>query len=274
MSYPPAPQYQQPAPQGPRTRPTVVTAAVWIQFATAAVLIASAIASLTTVDVVVEATMRALESDPSLSDAGTDMSTFEDFIRIGAYVGVAVYVVFAVFYVVLGLLNNRGNRPGRVLSWVLSGIALFCCGLGQLIGLGMQGMTTGSGSEQYNDEMMQAIEDATPMWAAVLNWVSLFMFIAGSLAVIILLAMPAANEFFRKDESPMGPYPYGQPYGAQPGQAPGSAGPEGQQPPGAEPPQGGASPTGHAPGAEGPEGRQPGSEEPPPGQQPPAPPQQ
>jgi hypothetical protein len=246
MSYPPAPQYQQPAPEGPRTRPTVVTAAVWIQFATAAVLIASAIASLTTIDAVVEATMRTLESDPSLADAGTDISTFEDFIRIGAYVGVAAYVIFAAFYVVLGLLNNRGNRPGRVLSWVLSGIALFCCGLGQLIGLGMQGMSTG-GSEQYNDEMMQAVEDATPIWAAVLNWVALFMFIVGSLAVIILLAMPAANDFFRKDESPMGPYPYGQPYGGQPGQAPGASGPQ-------EP--------------------QPGSEEPPPGQQPPAPPQQ
>jgi hypothetical protein len=261
MAYPPAPQYQQPAPEGPKTRPTVVTAAVWIQFATAALLIVSALASLTTVDAVVDATMRAMESDPSLADAGTDISTFEDFIRIGAYVGVAAYVVFAVFYVVLGLLNNRGNRPGRVLSWILSGIALFCCGLGQLIGLGMQGMTAGSGSEQYNDEMMQAIEEATPMWATVLEWVALFMLIAGSLAIIILLAMPAANEFFRKDEAPMGLYPYPQPYGEQPGQSP-----QGQQD--------GESSSGQAPGAAGPEGRQPGSEEPPPGQQPPAPPQQ
>lgn len=248
MAYPPAPQYpQQPSPEGPRTRPAMVTAVVWTQFLTAAVLVASAIASLSVADATADAMMRALESDPAITDSGADISSFGDWARIGAYIGVGVYILFAVFYVILGLLNNRGNRPGRVLSWVLAGISLACCGLGQLIGLGMQGLTAGSGQD-YNDEMMQAIEDATPMWAAVLNWVALFMFIVGSLLIIILLATPASNEFFRKDEAPMGPYmgqpPYGQqpgqpPYGGpqQPGQPP-YGGPQqpGQQPPGSEPP--------------------------------------
>jgi hypothetical protein len=113
-------------------------------------------------------------------------------------------------------------------------------------------MTAGSGQE-YNDEMMQAIEDATPVWAAALNWVALFMFIVGSLLIIILLAVPAANEFFRKEEAPMGPYTGQPPYGQQPGQPP-YGGP--QQP--GQPPYGGP--------------QQPGQQ--PPGSEPPAPPQQ
>ncbi|THV31452.1 hypothetical protein [Glycomyces paridis] len=233
MAYPPAPQYpQQPLPEGPRTRPTVVSAVVWTQFLTAAVLVASGIASLSVVGVTVRESMKALEGDPSLT--GTDLSGIEDIIRFGAYIGVAAYVVFAVFYLVLGLLVNRGNRPGRILSWILSGIALACCGLGQLIGFAGGAMTAGQ-DQELNDEMTRAIEEATPMWATALNWVALFLFIVGSLVVIVLLATPAANEFFRKNESVAGPYPYGQqPYG-QPPQPP-----YGQQPP--QPPYGGQQP--------------------------------
>ncbi len=43
-----------------------------------------------------------------------------------------VFVIFAACYVVLGLLNNKGKRPARILSWILSGIGLLCCGTGAL----------------------------------------------------------------------------------------------------------------------------------------------
>jgi hypothetical protein len=145
-----------------------------------------------------------------------------------------VYVVMAIFYVVLALLVNKGKRPARILSWILSGIGLLCCGIGGLVGQ-LGAMTTTVNGQEYEDEATQAIEDATPVWVNAVDWITLIVLIVGSLLIIILLAVPASNEFFRKDEAPMGPYPGQPPYG-QPGQpGPGQPGP-GQPPYGQGPP--------------------------------------
>lgn len=223
MAYPPAPQYpQQPAP-GPKIRPTSVTAVVWTQFLTAALLVVTAIAMFAVQSAVKDTVTQEIQKDPALADAGVTASDVSGLITIMFAAIAAVYLVFAVFYLVLGLLNNRGNRPSRILSWILSGIGLLCCGMFGLIG--KIGETTYSVNEtEYQDEMTQAVEAATPSWVNALDWVTLLMFVVGSLIIIILLAVPASNEFFRKEDPAMGPYP------GQPGQPP-----YGQQPP--QPPQ-------------------------------------
>ncbi|THV43623.1 hypothetical protein [Glycomyces buryatensis] len=262
MAYPPAPPYpQQPQPSGPRTRPGVVTAVVWTQFITAAALILTGIGFFAVKGAVQDELVDAIQSDPELAGASTDMV---DGIITATFVILAgVYIVGAVFYIVLGLLNNKGKRPARILSWVQSGIALACCGLGGLIGKLSGGGTTSftyeANGDDYSDELNDAVLEATPAWVTALDWISVLLFTIGSLVIIILLAVPAANEFFRKDEPgmmpPYGQPPYGQPpYG--PGQPPAGPGqpPYGQQPPGpGQPPAGpGQPPAGPNPPPGGP----------------------
>jgi len=241
MAYPPAPQYpQEPQPpSGPRTRPGSVAAVVWTQFLTAALLVVTAIAMFVAQSAVKDVTLEEVRNDPSFEGSGVTADDVGTFITITFAVVAGVYLLFAIFYVILGLLNSKGKRAARVLSWILSGIALLCCGIGGLIGQVGSATYSMNGTE-YQDEMTQAIEDATPGWVAALDWITLLAFIVGSLLIIILLAVPASNEFFRKEEPPVGPYPGQPPYGGQPGQPP-----YGQQPPPpGQPPYGQQPPTG------------------------------
>jgi hypothetical protein len=232
MAYPPAPEYPQQPPSGPRVKPTSVTAVVWTQFITAALLVITGIGMFAVQSAIQDVVLDEVASDPSLEGSGITADDVSSLVTVTFALVAGVYILFAVFYVILGILNNKGNRAGRILSWILSGIALACCGIGGLIGQVGQATYTVNGTE-YQDEMTQAVEDATPSWVTVLDWATLLAFIVGSLLIIILLAVPASNEFFRKDEPPAGPYPGQPPYGQQPPQ-PGQP-PYGQQPP--SPPQ-------------------------------------
>ncbi|HEU5128914.1 MAG TPA: hypothetical protein VFU12_13070 [Glycomyces sp.] len=276
MAYAPPPQYppQPMQPQGSGQRPMTVTIAVWIMFLTALALVVTAIAQFAVQGTVKDTVEEQLRSDPALADAGITASDVSTLVSV-VFAGIAVvYIVFAVFYVVLGLLDNAGKRPARILTWILAGISLACCGLGGLIGqLGSGSATYTVNGEEYDDELTKAIEEATPTWVTALEWISLLLFILGSLAIIILLAMPDSNAFFRKAEPQQGFYPGQTPYGQppQPGQPPYGQQPYGQQPP----PGSGQPPYGQQPPGQGqsPYGQQPpGPDQPPPsGQEPPNP---
>lgn len=227
MAYPPAPQYPQPQPSAPRVRPGAVTAVVWTQFLTAALLIVTGIGLFSVQSAVQDIVVDEIRNDPAFDGSGITADDIGAIVTVTFAVIAGIYVVFAIFYVVLGLLNNRGARPARILSWILSGIALACCGIGGLINRAGTAMNPAVNETEYQDEMTRAIEEATPGWVSALDWITLIAFIGGSLLIIILLAVPAANEFFRKDDV-AGPYPGQPPYGQppQPGQPP-----YGQQPP-------------------------------------------
>lgn len=221
MAYAPPPYPQQsPMPsQEPKQRPMSVTIAVWIMYLTALALVATAIAQFAVQEAVKDAVQQQLESDPALADTGITTGDISNLVSV-LFVGIAiVYLVSAIFYVVLGILDNAGKRPARILTWILTGIALVCCGFGGLINqIGASTYTVNG--EEYNDELTQALEDATPAWSTALEWVTLLLLILGSLAVIILLAVPASNEFFRKEPAQQ-PYPGQPPYGQQPPNNPG-----------------------------------------------------
>lgn len=245
MAYPPAPQYPQSPPPGPRPRPTSVTAVVWTQILTAALLVLTAISMFAMSGAVEEVVVEEMLNDPSMAESGLTSDDIGTLMTLTFAAVAGVYIIFAVFYVVLALLVNKGKRPARVLSWILAGIGLLCCGVGGLIGQ-LGSMTTTVNGQEYEDEMTQAIEDATPGWLTTLEWITILMFIVGSLVIIILLAVPSSNEFFRKEEAPMGPYMGQPPYGQQP---PGGQPPYGQQPPGPQQPGPGQPPYGQGPPA-------------------------
>lgn len=244
MAYPPAPQYPQSPPPGPKTRPGSVAAVVWTQILTAVLLVASGIALFSVMSSVEDTVTKQLLEDPELADSGLTADNVSSLMTFTFALIAGVYVVMAIFYIILAMLVNKGKRPARILSWILSGIGLLCCGIGGIVGQ-LGSMTTNVNGQEYQDEATQAIEDATPGWVNAIDWATLIVLIVGSLLIIILLAVPASNEFFRKEEeAPMGPYMGQPPYGQQPPQGgPGQPGqpPYGQQqpPPGpGQPPSG------------------------------------
>lgn len=233
MAYGQPPQYPQQNPlpgPGPKPRPGTVTLAVWLQFLTAALLVLTAISMFAVSSAVEDAAADEILNDPAFEGSGLTRDDISTMVTVLFALVAAIYIIFAVFYLVLGLLNNKGKRPARILSWILSGIGLLCCGLGGIVN--QIGSTTMSmGSTDYDDDTTQALQDATPGWVTALEWATILMLLLGSLVIIIALAMPPSNDFFRK-EKPQPPYPGG------PGQPPYPGGP-GQPPyPGQQPPPG------------------------------------
>nr|WP_221380844.1 hypothetical protein [Actinoplanes polyasparticus] len=160
--------------------------------------------------------------------AGTEAEGAESFISAIFVGGAIVNLLIGIGFAVLALFDGRGKNPARIVTWVIGGISLCCFGasLGStaLAGSMGTGTTTGGPSEA---EVQQRLEEALPSWYTASNTTLSVIALLAILGTVILLALPAANEFFRKPAAawdPSVPYPqypggagYGQPgYPAQP----------------------------------------------------------
>ncbi|MEH1014880.1 hypothetical protein V6U90_17435 [Micromonospora sp. CPCC 206060] len=204
--------------------------------------------------------------------AGTSMEgaeTITTFAGIGAAV---IGLLFAIGFVVLAVLNNRGKNASRIVTWVVGGIALCCTGfslVGTAIGNSMGGQTSGDVPSQ--DEINRRLEAALPSWYEPVSTLLTVLSLLSLLVALILLALPASNEFFRKPQQvweppvPGATYPGYPPHGApgypqsgEPGypQTPGQPGYPQQGPPPSGgpgyPPAGGDNPSGDRPGPSAP----------------------
>jgi Ca2+/Na+ antiporter len=187
-----------PAP-APRVRPPVVTAATWLLLVVAALLAISfvmAVANSGTIGDVYEEAYRGTEQE------GTEGAAVAGVIGAGA-----LNLLFAIGFVVLALLNHRGKNPARIVTWVLGGVALCCSG----VGLALSGITanlqvdTADGPDPA--EVQRMVEDALPDWYTPVSLGITIAVLVALAATLILLALPAANQFFRKREQPFEPPP-------------------------------------------------------------------
>ena len=184
---------ESPAPPAP-VRPVQVTAAVWCLYALAVTQILSTIVTITTMGPTLDATRDYVE--------GTrDGDTIIASVQIGSYFSLALGLAFAVGLAVLAVFVNRGNQPARIISWVVLGLLLCCNGFG-LLGTAAGGLLNGGGNtgDIDQEELARRIEDAVPGWVTPVNYVLLFIGIVASAAGIILLALPMANEYFRRPQ--------------------------------------------------------------------------
>lgn len=190
-----------------------------------------------------------------------------------AVVLTAVTVIAAAVLFTLALLVRSGNFVGRILTWVAAGLSLTCstCSLGTgrsatYSGLGEVHGTTSDSTGRY--EFARRLPELYPAAYQYLSLAAGLIIIVSLILVIILLALPAANAYFRRQRT--------QP--AYPGQPPGPpypGAPHGGAPYPGPPPQPGTYPAPHQPGAY-PAPHQPGMPPPgapAPGGYPPAPPQ-
>jgi MFS family permease len=192
MAYPGTPLGQAPAP---RVRPTTVTVAVYSLYALAALQVIGIITALA----VIGPTTQAIKD---YVPEGTDRDSFLTVANISVYVGIGFAVLFAIAWAVLAVFDAKGNQPARIVTWVLGGIFL-CCVSFTLIGAAAGNLLGGSAETTGGidpDELNRRVEAATPGWASIVSTGSSVIQLLLVLAVVILLALPASHDFFRKPQ--------------------------------------------------------------------------
>lgn len=231
--------YAAPTP-APRTRPGTVAVAVILLYVAAALEVISAIIAI--------ATYGDFKNAYEKAYAGTSLQGQTGTATITVVVGVIIGLLLAAIFVVLGVLNSKGNRIGRILTWVFGGLAL-CC-LGSTFALGALGKSAYDASRKTNpdlptyDQFQNTINSELPSWYTPVTTTLGIVVLLAIIAVIILLALPASNGYFRKTEAPqweppLPPASSGGSYGATGYEAPPPAGPLGdERPPGPAGPSG------------------------------------
>jgi hypothetical protein len=215
--------YAVPASPGEKRRPAVVTAAGYLLFLVAVILIINALLPLSSLSKVLDATREAYANSTNPTP-----DTVVSITRIASIVGVVIGILFAALFAVLGTLDLRGSRAARIVTWVFAGLGVLCtgCGLG---GTGLSGrFTTGTANGVDVKAATDHINAARPSWltptVAALSAIALIALIL----VIILLALPAANAYFRKEQPAFIPPDAGFP---NPPYPPGPTAQGGSQPP-------------------------------------------
>ena len=234
MTDPSYPAAGYPAPT-PRSRPTTVTVASYLLYAVAAIQLINAL--------IVFSTTGPMRDAAEAAYAGTDAEGAEGFVVGALIAGGVINLIIGAGFAVLSFFNSKGKNPSRIVTWVVGGISLCCLGAGLGGNALVSGMDSGSTTGPSQDEVARRMEEATPSWYTPTTTTLTVIGLLAILGAVILLALPASNDFFRKPVAgawdpyqqqppyPGQPYP-GQPYPGQPypGQSyPGQAYP-GQQP--------------------------------------------
>jgi hypothetical protein len=227
-----------------RPRPTTVTVSSYLLMVAAAVSLLNAVLSLSTIGTVSRV------AHGIFDDSGTtDGDVIATVSVAGVAVGATINIIFAGALLVLALINNRGRNASRITTWVLGGISLCCTGAG-LAGTAASssfGTSAGGESAAQSAELERQLEESLPSWWGPVTTTSSVIVLLAILVALILLALPASNEYFRKPQAtwtpqpgfPTPPYPGQQPpYPGQPQQPPYP----GQQYPGQAPPYPGQQP--------------------------------
>ncbi|AVT40116.1 hypothetical protein [Plantactinospora sp. BB1] len=193
-----------------RPRPSTVTNASYLLYLAAALIAVSTAVSL--------ATLGTVSTIFREEYAGTSVEGAEGF-AVGITVFSAVLqLLIAIGLVVLALLNNQGRNGARIATWVVAGIGVCCTGFGAA-GQALSGVGTGGGSTADgpdNAEIQRRLEAELPSWSEPLTLICSIVALLALIAAIILLALPASNEFFRKQPAGWEPPVPGATYPGQP----------------------------------------------------------
>lgn len=224
-----------PAPAA-KQRPGSVTISSYLLYLVAALQLISFLISLPVIGPINEVYEEAYAGTELADAAGT-------FGTIGIIFSGVVLLIIAIGLVVLAVLNMKGKNASRIVTWVLGGIFLCCIGIGVVSGLaggamGAPGAPTDSNAPDPA-EVQRMLEERLPGWFFPVSTALSVISLIAILVALILLALPASNEFFRRPQPVWEPPMPGSPYpgypptppagGSQPPYPP--TGPGGPQPP-------------------------------------------
>ncbi len=172
-------------------RPRPVTVARLLSFTIAALLVLAGIAFVQAL-LSVKATV--IGADVGYTDA--DLSRAQHLL-----VGVAVvfFILVAAGHLTAGVLIGQKRNAGRILAWIIDGATVACCGCGLATAIarpGVQSAPTDTNASIKFESTSSGLTDILVLAAAAVA-------IIGGIAVIILLALPQSNEYFRKTPEPV-----------------------------------------------------------------------
>jgi hypothetical protein len=133
--------------------------------------------------------------------AGTSVEGAESFGIIGIVIGAVVGLLLAVGLVVLATLNNRGRNVSRIVTWVVGGIGVCCIGGSLGTGALTGSMNSGNGDVPSPSDVQRRLDEVLPSWYGPVSTTLTVLSLIGLLVALILLALPASNEFFRKPQA-------------------------------------------------------------------------
>jgi hypothetical protein len=194
-------------PPEQRPLPGSVRAAGTLLYAAAGLLLVQVIINASIINRQLKATKEAFTG----LDNGQTVITIT---RVTTVASLIVQVLIAAVFIIFAIYNLRGRQGIRIATWVVGGLAVLCFGCGALGGsVGTRFSNAGTNQDPQIKAATQHVADSIPDWASTLGVVIsvlLFLCLAG---VIILLAVPASNAYFRKPEPPAMPYPSYPPVG-------------------------------------------------------------
>lgn len=185
-----------PPPKPPR--PGVVSTAAFLQFGVAAFALITAVVTFIIGRSISDDLTRALV------DAGApSQSQAQDFASVVVFtIGAAGFcgLIWPGAVALLGIWTLKGVNGVRITVWCLAGVAILCDGISVLA----SGMTTSQTLNLNNDTgdykwaANVDIQKLMPEWydayGAAVNGIALLMYVG----IVVLLALPKANEFFRR----------------------------------------------------------------------------
>ncbi|GIF76518.1 hypothetical protein [Asanoa siamensis] len=117
---------------------------------------------------------------------------------LGVLVKAAILVLVASALVALALINLRGLRWSRIATWTLGGLALLVTTAGVGFGL-LASLDDAEGGPTLDWAQIYRLADAEiPAWVGPVSTVAEILAPLGLVAGLVLLAVPAANAFFRR----------------------------------------------------------------------------
>ncbi|WP_082771790.1 hypothetical protein [Actinoplanes sp. TFC3] len=181
----------------------MVTISSYLLYLAATASLIAALLALTTIS-----TVQDVYGEYNTTTNGSTLKT----LAVAAIVGsLAINVLFSAGLVILAIFNNRGRQGSRITTWVIGGIFLCCSGFGLLGNAATRGMnleTDTSGPSQSEIESRLSAE--LPGWYGGVTTTLTVLVVLALLGALILLALPAANNYFRKPQgswNPAMPYP-------------------------------------------------------------------
>jgi hypothetical protein len=197
-------------------RPAVVTAAGYLLILMAVLEVVNIISTVASMNKVLDATRQAYGS---LSNVDTVVNAT----RIAQIAGIVVGLLFAVGYVILAMLDLRGRYVARIVTWVVAGISVLCFGCGAIGAAGsgaLSSLQRGNVNGVDVQEATRQINAATPAYVKPIGLSTLSINLIAAILVIVLLALPAANAYFRRGREIAEPPVPGVPYPPVPGADP------------------------------------------------------
>lgn len=191
------------APGAPAaSRPGTVTTAGYLQYLVALLLVINAVLQLSVIGKLSDALRQAYanSTSPTPDQAATAFTAV-------SVVSAVIIIILAIVVAILARFIMRGSQGARITTWVLVGLSVLClCGgaTGSLTSrVGTTNTTSGGVSSAT---VSHYIDQARPSWLTPVTTVVSVLGLISAILVIILLALPASNPYFRR-QAPGGAEP-------------------------------------------------------------------